>query len=413
MPARVDQLRLLRYAGLFTWAVIALPLLMLLRNSLSGRAAFAEGVTGWEPWLAWIVFGPSYAWLTRKLGQRTANPLDYLLLLVLVASAIATSYFTTSGLGSILLMVMACVLPWLLPLGVSIVALIASELAVVPVYMWGLELSFAEALMQAALYVGVTGFVFATSLVARQQAQAREEQRRLNSELRATRALLAESVRVNERTRIARELHDLLGHHLTALSLNLEVAGHLTHGPAQEHEGQAHTLAKLLLSDVREAVSQLRDGEAIDLAAVLRPLALNVPGLSVNMQLPEPFWLDDPERVHVLLRCTQEIITNTVRHAQARQLWLDYRVQDQELLFTARDDGRGADRVAAGNGLRGMQERLASHGGRIQTSTAPGAGFALEIRLPLSPSRTPAHAAATSSVANASSFESQSAKETP
>src|SRR3546814_9388876 len=56
-------------------------------------------------------------------------------------------------------------------------------------------------------------------------SRAREDQRRLNAELRATRALLAESARVNERTRISRELHDLLGHHLTALSLNLEEIG--------------------------------------------------------------------------------------------------------------------------------------------------------------------------------------------
>src|SRR3546814_8458441 len=109
--------------------------------------------------------------------------------------------------------------------------------------------------MQAVLYVGFAGFVFVTSMVARQQAQARDEQRRLNAELRATRALLAESARVNERTRISRELHDLLGHHLTALSLNLEVASHITEGKAHEHVGQAHTLARLLLSDVRDRKS--------------------------------------------------------------------------------------------------------------------------------------------------------------
>ena len=93
----------------------------------------------------------------------------------------------------------------------------------------------ARACCSRCLYIGFSSFVFVTALVARQQAEAREEQRRLNAELRATRALLAESARVNERTRISRELHDLLGHHLTALSLNLEVAGHLSEGRAQEH----------------------------------------------------------------------------------------------------------------------------------------------------------------------------------
>src|SRR3546814_2320056 len=72
---------------------------------------------------------------------------------------------------------------------------------------------------------------------------------------------------------------DLLGHHLTALSLNLEVASHITEGKAHEHVGQAHTLARLLLSDVREAVSQIRGNDAIDMSATLLPLADNVPGL--------------------------------------------------------------------------------------------------------------------------------------
>jgi len=92
----------------------------------------------------------------------------------------------------------------------------------------GLGFTPVFAVLQAVMYVGYSSFTFITGLVAKQQAQAREEQRRLNAELRATRALLAESSRMSERLRISRELHDLLGHHLTALSLNLEVAGHLT-----------------------------------------------------------------------------------------------------------------------------------------------------------------------------------------
>src|SRR5690606_12951159 len=269
------------------------------------------------------------------------------------------------------------------PLPVSIAALVISVLLVVPVYVRAIGFSLLEAVMQSMLYVGFNCFVFATGYVARQQVLARDEQRRLNAELRATRALLAESVRVNERTRISRELHDLLGHHLTALSLNLEVAGHLVEGRAQEHVNQAHTLAKLLLSDVREAVSRLRTDDAIDMVATLAPLADHVAGLRIEMDMPEPFLLDDPERAHVLLRCTQEIITNSVRHAGATELRLDYAWDDGAVRLRARDDGRGAESPVAGNGLRGMRERLAAYGGAVDISTRPGAGFVLDIRLPL------------------------------
>jgi signal transduction histidine kinase len=387
MFARLNHSRLLRYAGLFTWAVIGMPLLLLSlmpsEQAALGEEAVATAHIGWQAWAAYAAFGISYGWLTRGLGLRRVGAFDYALLMVLTGSAIAISYYSASGLGSILLMVAACVLPWLLSLPLGVAWLVLSEFLVVPVYVRWLDMSWLEALMQSLLYAGFSGFVFVTSLVARQQAQAREEQRRLNAELRATRALLAESARINERTRISRELHDLLGHHLTALSLNLEVAGHLVEGKAQEHVNQAHTLAKLLLSDVREAVSRLRDQDAIDMSATLLPLADHVAGLQIAMEMPQPFRLDDPERAHVLLRCTQEIITNAVRHAQARKLQLQYRQDGRLVRLLARDDGRGAEAPTAGNGLRGMRERLAAYGGRVDIETAPGEGFALDIRLPL------------------------------
>lgn len=384
MFARLDHSRLLRFAGLFTWAVVGLPLLLLsLPQPLDpGEELMVAAALGWQAWLAWAAFGFSYAWLTRALSARRASAMDYLLLALLTGSAIAISYYSGSGLGSILLMVVACVLPWLLPLSIGIAVLALSELVVVPVYMRALGFSWIEALMQAVLYVGFAGFVFVTSMVAKQQAQARDEQRRLNAELRATRALLAESARVNERTRISRELHDLLGHHLTALSLNLEVASHLTDGKAHEHVGQAHTLARLLLSDVREAVSQIRGNDAIDMAATLLPLADHVPGLHIDMVMPKPFLLDDPERAHVLLRCTQEIITNAVRHAQAQVLRLRYGWDGDAIRLQARDDGRGTENPNAGNGLAGMRERLATYGGELEIDSAPGQGFTLNLHLP-------------------------------
>ena len=387
MLARLTHSQLLRYAGLFTWAAVGLWLLNVWLDP-----AFAPPEPGQTltlrvlRWLAvFLTFGLVYWWITRAMGQRRPGFADHALLLVLTACAIGVSYFSGTGLGSILLMVVAGLLPWLLRVPVGVAWLIGGNLATVPVFIDALEFPPMIAVLQSLLYLGFSSFVFVTALVARQQAEAREEQRRLNAELRATRALLGESVRVNERTRISRELHDLLGHHLTALSLNLEVAGHLApEGRAREHVQQAHTLAKLLLTDVREAVSQLREGGAIDLAAALQPLAENVPALDIHMDIESPLTLDDPERAHVLLRCTQEIITNAVRHAGAHNLWINARRQGGLIVVEARDDGRGAEQVTAGNGLRGMRERLAQHGGDLKIETQPHSGFRLQLTLPAS-----------------------------
>jgi signal transduction histidine kinase len=245
------------------------------------------------------------------------------------------------------------------------------------------DFTWMEAFLQASLYVGYGSFAFVTSWVAKQQAMARDEQRRLNSELRATRALLAESTRMSERIRISRELHDLLGHHLTALSLNLEVAGHLTEGKAQEHVKQSHTLAKLLLTDVREAVSVMREDGAVDFANALKTLIDGVPSLNIHLNMPEPFMLTEPERAHVLLRCAQEAITNAVRHAGAENFRLDISMRENVIEMTAQDDGRGCDALSLGNGLRGMRERLQEYGGTVEIDPSVSRGFALKITLPM------------------------------
>ena len=391
MFGRFSHTRLLRHAGLFTWAMVGVPLVYSQYVPADGGDDLGAGATR-TAWLfaCYLGFGASYWWLSRGLGQGSARWPDRALLLLLTVLALAVSYFNGSGLGSILLMVAAGVIPWLLPAGSGVVLLLLSQLAVLPIYYGVFRMPLFEALMQSLLYAGFSLFIYVTSLVARQQAQARDEQRRLNAELRATRALLAESARVNERTRISRELHDLLGPHLTALSLNLEVASHLTEGRAQEHVRQAHTLARLLLTDVREAVSQLRDASGgIDLAAALRPLADHVPALDIELDVQSPLAVDDPERAHVMLRCTQEIITNAVRHAQARRLRIRVWRQADALMLEASDDGQGAEALVPGNGLRGMRERIVQCGGSLDIQTRPGAGFRLQLSLPLATPAVP------------------------
>ena len=391
MPIRLTHTQLLRYAGLFTWAVVGIPLAL---NSWYFPVA-EEGVLPQNlPNLAgsaisYLTFGAVYWLLTRDLGQRAPRKLDIALLGVLTMSAIFLSALSGTGLGSILLMLVSGVIPWLMPLGMGVAWLILMHVPLVPVFegmrdIYG-ELLFTPmlAVLQAVMYAGYSSFTFITGLVAKQQAQAREEQRRLNAELRATRALLAESSRMSERLRISRELHDLLGHHLTALSLNLEVAGHLAEGKALEHVRQSHTLAKLLLTDVREVVSEMREDGGIDLTHALRVLVEGVPALEVELDLPERLQIEDPQRAQVLLRCAQEIITNTVRHAGASHLTLTMTQDAGQIRLEARDNGRGCESAKPGNGLRGMRERLSAYGGQVDIITAPGQGFALDVRIPL------------------------------
>jgi signal transduction histidine kinase len=383
--------RLLRYAAFFAYICVGIPLSTywaVERLHFLGRPNFSLMLwTG-----CYLMFGVVYWLLTRNLGLRMNWVLKLLGLFVLTGSAVAIGWFSQSGLCALLLVIIAAILPWLVPLPLGIVWMLLANLALMPVFKNFPGYGWFAALLQLCMYFSFCTLTFITSTVASQQAEEREEQRRLNSELRATRALLAESSRIAERMRIARDLHDLVGHHLTALSLNLEVASHLTNEAAAVHVRKAQTTAKHLLADVREVVSELRQDDAIDLTQALRSLIEGVPSLRVHLETPPRFGVQDPRRAQVLLRCLQEILTNTVRHADARNLWLSFcYVGTDELRLEARDDGRGTTHFKPGNGLTGMRERLAEFGGGIEVGSSAQGGFTLAARLPLGEEPALAH----------------------
>ena len=102
-----------------------------------------------------------------------------------------------------------------------------------------------------------------------------------------------------------------------------------------------------------------------------------------HLDLPSELSMTDPRRAQVLLRCAQEMITNSVRHARAKNLWLGLEQDVEGVALTARDDGRGAAQVEPGNGLTGMAERLRQLGGELKIESMPGAGFSLHAWVPL------------------------------
>lgn len=388
-----NHIRLLRITGLIAYLCDGTPLLTqwaTKRLDLLHRPDFAMLLFT----LFYLVFGILYLLVTNNLGSRTHVGARLLGLLLMTAAALVVGWYSHSGLSAILMVVVSVVLPWVVPFWVGVSWMVLQTLCLAALFATFPDstYSFALALLQASIYTGYALLGFVVSTVASQQSEEQEVQRRLNSELRATRALLAESTRIAERMRIARELHDLIGHHLTALSLNLEVASHLSNEAASAHVRKAQSTARLLLADVREAVSELRQDDAIDLTQALQSLIDGVPSLRVHLTTPPRFSVEDPRRAQVLLRCVQEIITNTAKHAGARNLWLTFAYEDETLLsLCARDDGRGTSAILPGNGLSGMRERLAEFGGHVVIESEAGQGFALHVRLPLGEPSVLAH----------------------
>lgn len=371
-------IELLRYAGLFLWFCAGIPLVLM-------RAIYPQPLV-LELYIAWFMlhglFGLMYWNLTRYLPAQTTLGMRLMYLSLLTGSALGISAVSQSMMGGILLLIVAVVLPWLLPVVPAVAWLITQNVLLAITISRLPQVSLSDASLEAALFLGMSMFAFMSSVVVLRQNAARDELRRVNSELRATQSLLAENTRIAERVRIARELHDLVGHHLTALTLNLEVVTHLVDGKVLEHVQQAHSLARLLLADVREVVSDMRQDDMVNLADALHTLIEGVPKPKIHLDLPADEVMTEPQRAQVLLRCVQEIITNSVRHAQAGNLWIRLSMTRDGLAMSARDDGVGADKVAVGNGLLGMAERLKQLGGKLEIESEPGAGFALHAWLP-------------------------------
>lgn len=373
-----SQSQLLRYAGLFTWVCVGISLPFIPRLSMAAARPDVVGTV-----VAYLGFALAYWILTREMDGAGRRWVYLLTLVAMTLSSLAIGHLTGTGIGAILILVCASVLPWVLPLGQGVFWLLLQNLGMLPVFLARPNFGLLEAMLQVGLYLSLSTLTFMTSYVARRQTEAREELRVVNSELRATQLLLAEGERAGERLRISRELHDVVGHHLTALSLNLEVASHLVTGKALDHVKQAQSVSKQLLGDVRQVVSALRGSDTVDLDRTLHELVASAPAPDVHLTLPEPFRIADARRAQVLVRLTQEILTNTMRHAKARNLWLDFRVDGDEVELVARDDGRGATELKAGNGLTGMRERLEIFGGSLDVETRPGYGFVVLARLPL------------------------------
>ena len=245
-------------------------------------------------------------------------------------------------------------------------------------------------LMQSLMYPMILSFSYCLGLLAATERRHRRELARVNAELKATQALQADSVRLAERLSISRELHDALGHQLAALSINLQLAGRLAEGDAAQPVKEAHVIARTLLSDVREVVGAMRHGTSIDLRRALETLAAGIRRPRVHVEASDELSEADPLRAHTLFRCAQEMVTNAVRHSGARNVWLRLESGGGGLTLEARDDGRGAESLRPGNGLRGMRERVEESGGELNVETSAGGGFSARVWLPAPGGEPPA-----------------------
>jgi signal transduction histidine kinase len=240
----------------------------------------------------------------------------------------------------------------------------------------------------AMFFIGVLGHSL------RQTEIARRERERLIEELKTTQIQLQELAVAKERTRLARELHDTLGHQLTVAVVQLEGAQRLI--PTKPD--QASQMIANMRDELKGALAELR----LTVSAMRSPLVTNQPLELALLALSESFQQNTRLATHFIpsrdlpalpesyrlavYRAAQEGLTNIQRHAEAQNAWIGVNADHTNLTLIVEDDGKGfggQTQNVNGAGLLGLRERAEQLGGKIQISERMGGGTHLAFIIPM------------------------------
>lgn len=201
---------------------------------------------------------------------------------------------------------------------------------------------------------------------------------RANSKLQLAHEEIEQLAKVAERERIARDLHDVLGHTLSVIVLKSELAGRLVDGDTARTRAEiadVEQIARKALSEVREAISGYRS-EGLTAEIRRAQSVLDAAGVSLVCEEQPPQL--GPAEETVMSLALREAVTNVVRHAQATRCALRFVAQEGKTSLVVEDDGRGGVREE-GNGLRGMRERIEALGGRFAIDGRQGTRLTIEL----------------------------------
>lgn len=277
------------------------------------------------------------------------------------------------------------------PVGITLVSLACYAMSIA---IWAVPYGMNGALRAAATYLPGYLFSLVFTIISRQAVKARGHAETLSKELAAANDLLRaqaaqaeELATARERNRLAREIHDGVGHYLTTIRVQLDAATALLPidaARAADSLAKANRLAAEALDDVRRSVSTLAsDLPRPPLAESLRSLASDstpAPELTVA-GTPRPL---SPAAEHALYRAAQEGLTNVRKHSTATSaaVTLDFSAADRVRLSVI-DNGRGGSvNGSCGYGLRGLRERIALLGGEVSAGPVREGGFRLEVEIP-------------------------------
>ncbi len=346
-------------------------------------AAVALSLPGEDPRYAALRWGMMalflLASLLNDLPRLRPWHVNAMLALQAVAALALIWLAPRSGTAPVLLVVLAAGLSLVWSLRDTVLAMLAIDAVF---YLLLRDVGHSSPGLTVLIYSGFQAFALLVGHYARTAELARDQLALVNADLLATRALLADSARDAERLRVARELHDVAGHKLTAIHLNLRALAADPAFAGREELALTQRLSSELLGDIRSVVQALRDNRGLDLETALRALAAPLPKLHMELRIGDDVRVTDPALAETLLRVVQESLTNAARHAGASRLSVHLHRDGAGLALRIEDDGAVKGAIREGNGLAGMRERIAATHGSFTLATTARGGLRIEARLP-------------------------------
>jgi signal transduction histidine kinase len=366
---------------------------------------FAEyPLSNWSHWLAWTAAIAGFALLERCEPWFLARGRAGLYIALRLAFATWAVWLDEVGFITTFLFFIVVVNGWAITRRLGIATAVAAAIAIYGTMFWFVGFSQPEEYVSLLPWLAGIGFIGGTTQLAKREQEAREQSDTLLLELRAAHQQLQEYAEqagelatTRERNRLAREIHDSLGHYLTIINVQLETALALRPRDAERADravGEAKRLASEALTDVRRSVAALRPS-ALDTLSIREAIAAQVAdfrehgGPAVELIIEGDEGPCSQATGLALYRAVQEGLTNIRKHAEARTVTVSLRFGPATVALTITDDGRGIaatlpgePRAEGGVGLAGLRERLALLGGTLELRPGSAGRTELYAHLP-------------------------------
>jgi signal transduction histidine kinase len=384
----------LKHAKVFSSANIAFVIVVCASYASAAAALIysRRSLPAWEVALlvavgaAYLVVGTYGFAFCRRSGSLLAAAAYFMIQLLLSSTLILLR--GSVGELSLILLPLAGQSALLLPLaGMIPICILIYVTLVMPLI---LRSRWVDAIALALVYGTGIVFVAVFTRVAASERDARTQLAEANQQLRDHASQVEELATTKERNRLAREIHDSLGHYLTVVNVQISAAQAILEQDrprALDHLSNAQALTQEGLAEVRRSVAALRaspiEGRPFPEALAKLVEQWNAAGVRTQCVVAGPTRPLTPQASLTLYRAAQEALTNVGKHAHANivEIYLDYGAEHLVHL-RIKDDGLGSTDSERGFGLLGVRERVQQLNGVVRVETEAGKGFSLEVELP-------------------------------